>query len=293
MGKSKSALPVSTRWAWRDRALGAVRPGVEAMLLAAVALGCAQAGWAVFSSQSAGASASPQGEDRAALPSLTDVRSPFSPLAEAAAEAQAAALAAASIQLAGVRVAADPGASGAVLTLDDGAQRAFAVGEEIAPGVTLAEVRPDSVLVSYESGCQELHLASGPPSFSFARAMLGEIAVPEAPAVAAAEPATAPQQQSASLSLTPADARALALALSSVAVERSDAQSGWRLPASVPAIVAAAGLQANDLVLSVNGAGPDAGAAALGALQSHNVTIAVRRGAAAPFTLTLNRAEPA
>jgi len=293
MGKSRYALlNAPARTAWRDRALGAVRPGVEAMLLASVALGCAQAGWSVFASQSAGASSAAPPDDRAAPPSLADVRSPFSPLAADADGAQAAVALVASMKLSGVRMAPDPSLSGAVLTLDDGAQHAFAVGDEIAPGVTLSDVRAGSVLVSFQNGQQELALAGGPPSFSFARAMLGEVAAPAAAAqVAALISPEAHQAHAAALQLTPDDARALAVAFAGVSVEQGEA-NGWRLPANVPAIVTAAGLQPGDLVLAVNGAGPQAGALALGALQQGDVTLTVKRGAGAPFTVTLNSAEP-
>ena len=63
----------------RERAAGALRPSVEALLLAAVALGCAQAGWTVLTPSNASATASTTDETDDNLLTVADVRSPFAP----------------------------------------------------------------------------------------------------------------------------------------------------------------------------------------------------------------------
>ncbi len=165
----------------RRRALVAVRPGVEALLLSAVALGCAQAGWGILAPPSAGAAGARPTSEPDLSPQRADLRSPFAPLAGAEGASSAAAALAQTIKLSGVRMSLDPARSGAVLTLEDGAQRAFGVGQEIAQGVRLSEVRAEYVLVSYSGGQRQIMMANSVPTYSFARAMMGQVPPAAAP----------------------------------------------------------------------------------------------------------------
>ncbi|MBL8549604.1 MAG: hypothetical protein JNJ73_06445 [Hyphomonadaceae bacterium] len=176
MSKLKRALASGARLPeradLRERALGALRPGVEALLLAAVALGTAQAGWNALTPHVSYASPETPGPDVVAIaPQAEAVGSPFSPALDGSTSNAASALLA-NVKLAGVRVADDPARSGCILTLEDGAQHAFLIGQEIMAGVTLAEVTPDFVLLAHDGGQAQLTLEER-PSFSFARALMG------------------------------------------------------------------------------------------------------------------------
>lgn len=281
MGKSKRLLPVAGSFDFRGRAMNAVRPGVEALLLAAVALGCAQAGWSVLTPGAAGAlSPSSADEPEPRLDTIA-VQSPFAPDALAdGAHAHALEAMLSGVQLNGVRVAADPARSGAMFTLADGAQRAFMIGQEIADGVTLAEVSADYVLLAYDGGRSRLDMAAA-PSFSFARAMMGLEPSPGAPSLTLAEaaPAAAPTPAASPASTQAAEQAWLMSALAQV--ERSgDAVRGWRAPAALPAAARDAGLREGDLIVSVNGAGPADIAQAAAAARSGRVELGVERDGA-------------
>ena len=198
---------------WREKLGAAVRPGVEATLLAAVALGCAQTGWSVLAPGSAGASSGNSGPNvRLMNAANADARTPFAPGVSAdGAAARAAVALAESLKLDGVRMAEDPARSGAFFTMADGAQRAFAVGQEIAPGVTLDDVRAQYVVISYTGGAREIPLQRV-SSYSFARALMGaradaaDAAAIEAPPTvqqAAATPVAPERAVPADLAATP------------------------------------------------------------------------------------------
>lgn len=304
----------------RERAIGAVRPSVEAMLLAAVALGCAQAGWSVLAPSTAGALSAASEDDRDPSRLLvSEVVSPFAPdLLESDAASHAAAALLSGIQLNGVRIADEPGRSGAILTLNDGSQHAFAVGQEISAGVTLAQVSDTYVLVAYQGGQQQISIASAAPTFSFARAMMGmeqtlgapaeALTVSETPLAAGEQTQreTAPASFSSAalpaLELPEPDAGLFAAenlfapaaspeasfgSLDDMAwlqsllmqVESQDGRAaGWRVPASLPAAAAQAGLRAGDLVTAVNGAGPDNLAQVLLSTEGGRFALSVERG---------------
>ena len=117
MGNQRLPLPSILM---KERAMMVLRPGVNALLLAAVALGCAQLGWnALTPNLARGSADAPRPVENAAI------RSPFNPSAEEGVGASPAAEAIlSSVRLSGVRVASEPALSGAVLTLADGEQRA-------------------------------------------------------------------------------------------------------------------------------------------------------------------------
>jgi len=297
----------------RERALSIVRPSIEAMLLAAVALGCVQAGWSVLTPSSAGAVDAASDDDRVDVSfDLANVQSPFAPHAVGSGAASHAMAALVSgIELKGVRLAEDHSRSGAMLLLGEGVERAFLIGDEIAEGVTLADVDPDYILLAYEGGQRRLEMTAA-PSYSFARAMLGLERAPGAPEQAEVQsyaramlgqanaPATdepvaipaaaveAPPPASAQFSAAPDAAGAAAeapllqdqqwLASALANVELADGVArGWRIQAPPPA-AEAAGLRAGDLVLTLNGVGPANIAQAVAAARSQHLELMVERG---------------
>lgn len=282
--RSDSFLFSSAGVSIKRRAQAALRPGVEALLLAAVALGCAQAGWSVLTPSAADALSA--NSDTDATPtrlSAIDVVSPFEPnRVDGDHQSQAIAAFLSGVQLSGVRTAGDPALSGAVLTLNDGAQRAFAIGQEISAGASLAEVGADYVVIAYGGGRQRITMTSG-PSYSFARAMMGLEPAPGAPqqvvstpaaAEVLAQPVEAPAPQ-----LAGGEAAWIAETVAQVANLEGGGQ-GWRVAEPLPLAASQAGIMPGDVILAVNGAGPESGAPALlAALQSGSVQMEVRRDA--------------
>jgi hypothetical protein len=277
----KQALFGATGADWRSRPATVLRSGVEAALLAAVALGCAQAGWSVLTPDGAGASGPRIDHNSSRRDADTaDVRSPFAPsLVDADGGSHAAAALLSSIRLAGVRMAEEPSRSGAYFTLADGEQHAFSVGQQISTGVMLADVGRDFVLVSYEGGQQQISMATA-PQFSIAQAILGRR---EAPAEAAPQVAAA--------DTIAVDAAWLTGALGPMHVEDGPSR-GLRVPGAAPAAAQAAGLRSGDLIVAVNGVGPGDASALLGAVSDGHVELTVRRGESETLTVTLAVAPP-
>lgn len=303
-----------------ERAANALRPSVEALLLAALAMGCAQAGWTLLTPTNASAVGAVGEEGAAPRLETVEVRSPFAPDADAlGAGSHAVAALLASIELDGIRMSTDDARSGAMFTLSGGEQRAFIVGQEIADGVTLADVEDGYVLLAYSGGQRRLEM-SAPETFSFARAMMGlepaQDAPPlieTAPAAEAAAPLVASDdeatpfqhvaapageavEQPASLftiapeapasaaapvatGFSEADRAWFAATLANVEI-RDGRPLGWRLTGAAPEGAEALGLHAGDLIVSVNGAGPDDLIAALTAAQSGALTLVVERDGA-------------
>jgi len=162
---------------WQAQAMSALRPGVEAVLLAGVALGCAQLGWQAIAPQVADASGS-ETTTMHVGPIMGDTRSPFAPFADANPAAHQTAAAVAGLKLAGVRMASDPSLSGAVLTLEGGHQRAFLVGQEVAAGVLLSSVDVNSVVLGFSGGETQLSLTAAPSTGALALALMGRAPSP-------------------------------------------------------------------------------------------------------------------
>lgn len=315
----------------RERALNnVVRPSAEALLLAAVALGCAQAGWNLLTPNSASAvdTVSRDSHNDTSL-DLAEVQSPFAPhAAGSGAGSHAIEALVSGIELKGIRLADDHARSGAMLLLGDGAERAFLLGQEVADGLTLAEVDPDYILLAYDGGQRRLEMSAG-PSYSFARAMMGLEQAPGAPvgnvqpvasgrsyarAILGLDEAPEPQARtevasednSAQAPVAQAREQAAPASLSSDAFEQSVSRQdyawlaaslariemvdgeavGWRIQAPPPG-AQAVGLRPNDLVLSVNGAGPSDLSRALEAARAQQLALVIQRGGER-VQLTLN-----
>lgn len=275
MGKIRGTFAARGALSFGDRVKASLRPSVEAALLVAVALGVAQAGWSMATPDSAGASSGrstndpiePASENTAASAEFV---SPFAPaLAGVDAQSHAIAAALSGLQLSGVRLS-ESLSSGAVLTMADGAQRAFSVGDEVTGGVRLADVGANYVLLQFDGGQRQLTMAA-PPTFSYARALMGQAQdAPPPPDVVlggvSSAVAQAPQM--------PRDLSWLAAALGA----SESVSEGWRVGAEVPNAVTAAGLQPGDVIVAVNGSGPNDIAAALNAVSSGHAELTVQRG---------------
>lgn len=152
-------------------------------MLAAVAFGCAQAGWSLVAPGPALGSVDRGAEDGHEFASGTHAEaevgalvSPFAPHEAAmGAASNVAAAYVSTIQLAGVRLADNPDLSGAIVTLQDGGQRAFRVGQELSSGVVLAEVTAGGVRLAFEGGERLLTLPEPAAGASFADALLGRV----------------------------------------------------------------------------------------------------------------------
>lgn len=140
------------------------------------------------------------------------------------------------LRLFAVRPAAAGGS--AILAERDGPQRSHAVGEDVAPGVRLAEVHADHVVLDGSGGRSELRFASatGRPAARTAVAPPPAASVPAGSDGAAIDPA----QLLAQAGLAP--------------VESDGRTAGYTvIPRGNGAVLRQAGLQAGDVLLSVNG----------------------------------------
>jgi general secretion pathway protein C len=256
-------------------ALGLIRPGAEAALLAGVAIGCAQIGWRIVSPEvpdTAFTEAQPVQTTEA-----TRLRSPFAPLGFV--EAAETHVDLSGIRVVGVRMAREPDQSGAVLIMGDGAQRSFLVGYEIANGVTLADVAADHIVVSL--GEQEQSLMLERPQTRAPSLALALMGVPQQlPADQPTQVAFAGDGSAMAVSMPsaePADAASWLVDTAGQVEMRAAKPFAWRAAAGMPAPFRKAGLQPGDLIISVNGAGPADGQARL---------LAAARG---PMSLTVER----
>jgi type II secretory pathway component PulC len=298
--------------------ISAVRPGVEAAVLAAVAFGCAHAGWAILTPPAFG-SLDERGSDGAWNTGVSAYQtnddavlvSPFAPEAAVAAGGSSAASAFAStVQLVGVRMSEEPARSGAIVVMQDGSQRAFMVGQELSAGVRLSRVTPGGISLSFEGGEREVSLASPPETFSFAAAMMGRVEAPadvtlaalsyDAPLVAVDGHETPTPFASASRSvevepnmlsaaMAPVQgapgSHAIVQYLSALVAAQGGAipADGLRLSGPLPSSIAAMGLQEGDVVIAINGVGAQDAPSLLSAGVSGPLEFTVRRAAGAPM----------
>lgn len=162
------------------------------------------------------------------------------------------------IGLFGVRVDRATGRDSAILSTPDGVQSSYGVGEEIMPGVRLAIVREDGVTIDRGGQREQIFLDQSVPA-------------------ANATPAAG----------TPTPGGGVGFAPRLV----NGQVNGFTVSAPPPAL-AAAGVRAGDVVVSVNGAGissaADAQALATGLTPGTTVSIQVERaGGLVPLTVTV------
>ena len=154
------------------------------------------------------------------------------------------------LKLHGVRQDRASGRGSAIIATPDGQQRSFAVGEEVVPGVTLAEVGFDSVTLSRGGAAEQLFMDQSPEA---------AVVVPSAPSAPAAPAAQGPPPMVA----IPAPAPAADLA---AGIRLQPRMNGGRVtgvllyPQGSGEAFRAAGLAPGDVLLSVDGvriASPD------------------------------------
>lgn len=301
MRKVRRSWSAASSDAVSDRAFGAVRPAVEAVMLAAVALGSAQAGWSLLTAGPAGASDLSDTLRATAQPAsaAVDLRSPFAAAGTAeAVQSQAAVAALAGLEVVGVRMALDPARSAALINLPDGGQRAVQVGQTLASGLRLEQVQPGYIVVTFPGGTREVALAGAEANaqrVSYAAALMGRAQLPAAtratPAVAAApQPVSSGPDRSPFTTTAVATAVGPDLALSAVTApvpSATLAAGGVRVPEQVPALAAAQGLRAGDVITAVNGQPVSDMAAVAAAITQGRADLTVQRGADAPLQLTV------
>jgi general secretion pathway protein C len=146
------------------------------------------------------------------------------------------------LKLYGVRQDQASGRGSAIIATPDGQQRSFAVGEEVVPGVTLAEVGFDSVTLSRGGAAEQLFMDQSSEA---------AVVAPPAPAAPAAQAAPPP------IIAAPAPTAATDLAAGIRLHPRMD---GGRVtgvllyPQGSGEAFRAAGLAPGDVLLAVNGA---------------------------------------
>lgn len=187
------------------------------------------------------------------------------------------------LKIAGLRWSeGESGSSSAVLILPDNTQKRFSIGEQIISGAVLESVAADRVFLRFNGQLQELLLNDpSKPLFS---------GTPTSPRPSSVATPTPPPSPAAPASAAPGGAAATpitpALLLTDVDMQpemRNGAVAGYRLSPRGQGHFQAAGLQAGDLVLRVNGAsiegmGPEAIQSAVMSSQSIALDV-VRNGA--------------
>ncbi len=270
---------------WRGGALALIRPGAEMALLAGVAIGCAQIGWRIVSPEVPDLAVSDVTPDASVEIAAADIRSPFAPLQFADAGGPGVQADLSGIRLVGLRVAPRAEDSGAILILGDGAQRSFLVGYEIVDGVRLDAIQPNHIVVSLGDSEQIIPLErAAPVAPSLALALLGrpqpEFVSPAA-VMASAAPAWTGDGQAETVSLPlgrEADIAGWLVATSGQVEHRNDQPYAWRAAGAAPQQVRDAGVQAGDLIVSVNGVGPNSGQARLiSAATAGQITLEIER----------------
>lgn len=260
------------------RVAGAVRAGTELALFAAVAAGCAQAGLVLLApgQAQAGAVARDRGATAQSVAATAPVATPFAPGLGDGDVAAAAALQ--GIELTGLRVGAGSVRGGAILSLPQGGQQAFLVGQDISPGLTLTAVTADGATLSFAGGDHTLSLAQV-TGHSYARALMG--LEPEATSDAT--------QSLSAADFGPAERDWLAATFASP-VRVDGVVTGYRLAGAAPPAATGAGVQAGDVVEAVNGvpaADPMGMIAAVQAGGSLDLRIRRQDGAVTTVRLTL------
>lgn len=283
---------------WRGGALALIRPGAEVALLAGVAIGCAQIGWRIAAPELPDLAVSEAAPEAAQEAVSTGFRSPFAPMHFADAESNDYHADLSGIRVVGVRMAPNADDSGAILILGDGAQRSFLVGYEIVDGVRLHAVESDHIVVSLADETEQtLTLERTKPAGpSLALALLGRPQPEVQPAGAvmvAASPAWTGEGAAETVSMPlgrEQDVTSWFIATGGQLELRNGQPYAWRAANAAPRQVREAGVQPGDLILSINGAGPDSGQSRLiSAASSGPITLEIERKTGQRVRLQVSR----
>ena len=226
---------------------------LELLLLALIAVQAARLVWTLVTP------VDPVGEWRPAsalaLPAGDSALADFDPFFRLSAAGAPAVVTGLSLKLHGVREDRATGRGSAIIALPNGTQRSFAVGEEIMPGVTLAQVGFDSVTINRNGAPEQIFLDQSEPAQNAATAAPATApAAPAAAPVTVAPPPRGPQPaQPVQTAPAPPDPNVQALR--------------------------AAGVAEGDTIVSVNGR----------AVRSPEQALARLRGSRGPVTVIVNR----
>jgi general secretion pathway protein C len=173
---------------------------------------------------------------------------PFFRLSGAAAPAIVTSL---SLKLYGVTEDRATGRGSAIIALPDGTQRSFAVGEEIMPGVVLAEVGFDNVAIDRAGAREQIFLDQSEPAQTAAGAP------PSAPATVPGQPQSPPAQAQ----IAPPTPSAAAASPSGPPIRFQPRMTGGRVDGIMVspggsdggAAFRSAGFVPGDVIVSVNG----------------------------------------
>lgn len=263
MRKRKSLLQGNSKDQRAAGLGGAVAAWVGVFAMVALALLPVIGGRLALIPSEAGARADAAPEP-VATETTSEIVSPFGPWDDTG-RAQASL---AGIRLLGLRVSADALRSGAVFMLADGIERAFIIGDEIAPGVHLSAVGAHDVVLSVRGGQMHmLVLEQGERRF------IDTANVPARPQANVASPG---ENTSASAWL--------AMTLSRPE-ESMGPSPGWRVRPPLPPAAAQVGLQVGDLITAINGASPSDARAAGAAAQGQLIQLSVTRSTGERVTL--------
>ena len=151
-----------------------VYSAAELLLLTLVAVQAARLFWVLA------APVGPVGDWRPvsalAVPADAAALAAFDPFFRLNAAAGPAVVTSLNLKLFGTREDRASGRGSAIIALPDGRQMSFAVGEEVMPGVTLAQVAFDSVTISRGGVLEQIFLDQSPPAQT-----VGEAPPPTAP----------------------------------------------------------------------------------------------------------------
>lgn len=219
---------------WRDRWQGRLPAWVEVALVVALAIQAARLAWLALVPPAPFGAAAPVAS--AAAPATAVAVDPFYRRDTASASADVSGL-----RLFGLR-AAGTGGGAAILADSDGVQAAYAVGDTVRPGAVLVAVASDHAVIESGGARRRLAFAADAAATAAAASIL--------PA-AAALPSAAPARTQPPSGIDPE--RLLSEAGLRPRME-GDRVTGYSVtPRGDGALLRQAGLQAGDVLLSVNG----------------------------------------
>ena len=168
--------------------------GVELLLLALIAVQAARLVWTLVTPVGPVGDWRPSGAFAAAPGDAALTR--FDPFFRLSAQSGPAVVTGLNLTLFGVREDRATGHGSAIIALPDGSQRSFAVGEEILPGVTLAEVGFDNVTINRAGAREQIFLAQSEVASPAVTAAPAATPLPGAPSPVAPPPRPAPTSTS-------------------------------------------------------------------------------------------------
>ena len=183
-----------------------------------------------------------------------------------------------SLTLYGIRANESSGGGSAIIAGEDGVQSSFAVGEEVAPGVTLDSVAFDHVILSRGGVKESLYLDQSVPAETVSPSASGSSAAPAAPTASSAGVGLNAETLQKSIGVAPRNEGGRVTGL---VLQPRDDGTMLRL----------AGFQAGDIVVAINGR-PVSSAADIASQIRPGARLSVeveRGGAKVPIALNLEQ----